>query len=343
MTDSAVRAGRCQVHSKTVLSFVSALMILLLYAAYGHIGKGNHLKTDYMDREQWNKVMYNATESHAMKQKQMAAAVKKVRLLCLILTMEKDLNTKAAAVNKTWATRCDKHFYVIYSTQKRHDFLNVAVPDDRHKLVFKMRKAYEEVYQKYINDFDFLLKADDDTYVIVENLKYLLWHHDANKPGYLGFHFNKFVNSGYMSGGAGYVISNRGLRNLVERGYQNGVCELQKRKDDPENSEDIETGRCLETAGVPVWTSLDLHGRETFHAYPLERHLFGNLPQYIYSWAKHPIRNGKECCSRYAISYHYVKPDAIYFLHHMLYETTVFGLADNLEINGPVFKFDRIE
>lgn len=236
------------------------------------------------------------SESTAVRKKETAVSVSRVRILCLILTMEKDLHTKVAAVNKTWATRCDKHFYIIYSKQTRHDFLNVDIPDDRHKLVFKMQKVYQEIYDKYRNDFDFLLKADDDTYVIVENLKFLLWHYDANEPGYLGFHFNKFVKSGYMSGGAGYVISNRGLRHLIERGYQKGVCEVISRKEDPENSEDIETGRCLETAGVSVWSSLDLWGRETFHPYPLDKHLFGSVPAYVYSWAKHPVKKVRVLC-----------------------------------------------
>lgn len=340
MTDKAIQLLGWLCHVKTALLLFCALTVSLLYATYGLAGKRLSdlgVKAEYMDRIKWTNIMYNTTESAAVKKRQTVQAVRKIRVLCLILTMEKDLRTKVPAVNKTWATRCDKHFYIINSQQKRHDFLNVNIPDDRRKLIFKMQKVYQVVYDKYLNDFDFLLKADDDTYVIVENLKFLLWHYDANKPGYLGYHFNKFVNSGYMSGGAGYVISNRGLRHLITRGYRNGVCEIKQRQEDPENSEDIETGRCLEAAGVPIWSSLDFTGRETFHPYTLDRHLFGHLPAYMYSWAKHPIQKGKECCSRYAISYHYVTPDAMYFLHHVLYDTTVFGISDDSVIRSPVF------
>ena len=233
----------------------------------------------------------SVSNNYKSEKKQIDNALKKVRVLCLILTMEKDLKTKVAAVNSTWVTRCDKHFYIITSRQKRHDFLNIDVPDRRSNLLRKIMKSYEEVYKNYMNDFDFLLKADDDTYVVVENLKYLLWHYDANKPGHLGFHFNKFVDSGYMSGGAGYVISNRGLRHLIERGYRKGLCEIKFDKENPDYPEDVNTGRCLEAAGVPVWSSLDVHGRQAFHAYPLERYLAGNLPQYIYSWSKHPMKH----------------------------------------------------
>lgn len=215
--------------------------------------------------------------------------------------MEKDIHTKVAAVNKTWASRCDKHFYVICSKMERHDFLNIDVPDDRNHLIHKIQAAYRLVYEKYIDDFDYVLKADDDTYIVVENLKYLLWHYNANEPGYLGYHFNKFVDSGYMSGGAGYVISNRGFRSLVERGYNGGLCPIEKRSEDPENSEDVETGRCLEASGVPVWSSLDVEGRQTFHPYTLERHLMGNLPAFMYSWSKDPVQTVRPCCNVYLI------------------------------------------
>ena len=221
---------------------------------------------------------------------EIVAGVRKLRLLCLILTMEKDLHTKVAAVNKTWARRCDKHFYIIVSDKQRHDFLNIDVPEDRFHLIHKIQKAYKIIYEKYIDDFDYVLKADDDTYIVVENLKYLLWHYNANEPGYLGYHFNKFVDQGYMSGGAGYVISNRGFRHLIERGYNGGLCTIEKRVDDPENSEDVETGRCLEASGVPIWSSLDVEGSQTFHPYQPERHLTGTLPAFMYSWSKDPVQ-----------------------------------------------------
>lgn len=231
-----------------------------------------------------------STDTGVNRQAEIVAGVRKVRLLCLILTMEKDIHTKVAAVNKTWASRCDKHFYIICSKQQKHDFLNIDVPDDRNHLIHKIQKTYRIIYEKYIDDFDFMLKADDDTYIVVENLKYLLWHYNANEPGYLGYHFNKFVNQGYMSGGAGYVISNRGFRQLIERGYDGNLCSIQQRADDPENSEDVETGRCLEASGVPVWSSLDIEGRESFHPYEPWRTFKGNLPAFMYSWAKNPVQ-----------------------------------------------------
>lgn len=238
-----------------------------------------------------NQALYTVSGEVSDTKLGLVAAVRNIRLLCLILTREKHLATNVFAVNQTWASRCDKHFYVINSEQTHSGSSNVSdATTDRSQLVYTIPAAYRMVYDKYINDFDFVLKAEDDTYVVVENLKYLLWHYNSSEPGYLGYRLNKFVKFGYMSGGAGYVISNCGLRHLIERGYKNVLCKIKKRPDDPESFHDIETSRCLQASDVQVWSSLDIEGRETFHPFPPEKHLFGNLPAYMFSWANNPVR-----------------------------------------------------
>ena len=62
------------------------------------------------------------------------------------------------------------------------------------------------------------LKADDDTYVVVENLRHMLEPYDSAKPYWFGCKYSPYVQSGYMSGGAGYVLSKEALKRFVEIG-----------------------------------------------------------------------------------------------------------------------------
>jgi len=47
---------------------------------------------------------------------------------------------------------------------------------------------------------------------------YVLGEHDAQSPVYLGRIVPNFIPNGYMSGGAGYVISKPAVRKIIDEG-----------------------------------------------------------------------------------------------------------------------------
>ena len=149
----------------------------------------------------------------------------------------------------------------------------------------KVTKAFKHIYEHLMTEFDWIFKSDDDTYAILENMRFLLSHYNSSKPGYLGYHFNRHVHNGYMSGGAGYVLSKAAFRTLIEEGINKDSCNFSPTNLDPEASEDINIGRCLNKTGIPVLSSLDIFGRETYHPYPVQQYLTGSLPGYLYEWA----------------------------------------------------------
>ncbi|KAL3874437.1 hypothetical protein ACJMK2_037449 [Sinanodonta woodiana] len=248
-----------------------------------------------------------------------------VRVICIILTMEKNLATKTSAVNNTWAKRCNKHYFIMTTDLHTPDIINSEYPDNRSYLMHKIRSAFEFVHDNHMDDIDWVFKADDDTYAIIENLRFLLSHYDAKKPGYIGFIFDKFINNGFMSGGAGYVISRHSLRQLVQSGIRENTCPFLTQNTSTHLGEDRAIAQCLEIHNVPRLKSRDVFGRDTFHPYPVELHFFGGLPGTLFTWCKEPAVEGRNCCSQFAISFHYTNPRSILLMDHLLYKTSVYG------------------
>jgi glycoprotein-N-acetylgalactosamine 3-beta-galactosyltransferase len=150
----------------------------------------------------------------------------------------------------------------------------------RKQLTTKTRRAFDYVYNHHFDDADWFLKADDDTYVIVENLRHMLKAHAPTDPIHFGENFVGTVRQGIFSGGAGYVLSKEALRRYGQRGPD--MCTKDYRE-----AEDVFMGKCMADLGVIAGDARDEHGRATFHCLTPTKHLHGQYKQWYYNIAKY--------------------------------------------------------
>ena len=196
------------------------------------------------------------------------------------MTTQQNLDTKATAVKDTWAKRCNKYLFFTNVTKPSFPIVNLNLTEGRDHLTAKTVSAFKYCYENYGHQFDWFLKADDDTYVIVENLRFFLSHHNPAQLVYFGHKFKLWVKQGYFSGGAGYVISRRAMNVLVNRGLNNPLMCRQDGFD-----EDVDIGKCMEKLHITAGDSLDIERKETFHPFLPQAHLAGIHPKWLFKYS----------------------------------------------------------
>ncbi|CAL8068828.1 unnamed protein product [Calicophoron daubneyi] len=197
--------------------------------------------------------------------------------------------------------------------------------EGRNSLWDKTKFGIREAVKHFDGKFDYFFKADDDTYVIMENLRKLLMDQDPNEPFVMGKRFKPFAKQGYLSGGAGYVISRAGLQRIAEGLNTNSKCGT----DHHTWAEDVVLGACAEATGVKTLDSLDEFGRERFHpfdcAFMLNEAAL-NATTWFANYSYHQVKGGKECCSDYSVTFHYVNPGQMYVYDFFLYHLHPYGI-----------------
>jgi glycoprotein-N-acetylgalactosamine 3-beta-galactosyltransferase len=131
-----------------------------------------------------------------------------------------------------------------------------------------------------------------------------------------------------MSGGAGYVMSKEAVIRFVEKGIPN----KENCRQDSGGFEDLEIGKCLEKIGVLAGDSRDAEGRGRFFPFVPEHHLIPgqvNKNSWYWQYIYYESKEGMNCCSDNAISFHFVSPNQMYVLEYLIYHLRVYGVVRN--------------
>ncbi|KAJ8972625.1 hypothetical protein NQ314_000081, partial [Rhamnusium bicolor] len=288
---------------------------------------------------------------------------KEVRVLCWIMTGPKNHEKRAKHVKATWGKRCN---ILLFMSSREDDSLPaIALPvsEGRNNLWIKTKEAFKYVYKHYYDKADWFLKADDDTYVILENLRYMLMPHKPSEAIYFGCRFKPYVKQGYMSGGAGYVLSKEALKKIC-RGEDNfapegsacsaailkkwlhsiiyssyffmvGLTNSTGCSKSNSGAEDVEMGKCMEAVQVKAGDSRDSLGRGRFFPFVPEHHLIpGHVSKNFWYWQYiyYDSKEGMDCCSDNAVSFHYVSPNQMYVLEYLIYHLRPYGISFQVEM-----------
>ncbi|KAL5112107.1 Glycoprotein-N-acetylgalactosamine 3-beta-galactosyltransferase 1 [Taenia crassiceps] len=279
---------------------------------------------------------HNESDHYADERMLADEMARKVRVFAVILTMPTSKETKAVHVKATWARRFNGYVFISSEKDTHLPSIRAVSNEGRDMLWEKTRQGLLYAYRNHFNNYDFFMKADDDTYVIVENLRFVLSKLDPNRPILMGRRFNKYVKQGYTSGGAGYVVSRAALK-LIVNGMNNEVRGCRKGR----GAEDVNLGACAEAVNVTLVDSLDEHEQEVFHPFPpaymIDKRLM-EATSWVQSFNYFPIKTGFSCCSDHSVSFHYVSPTEMYTLDYLIYHLHPYGIARDMEQYNELLK-----
>ncbi|KAG5674686.1 hypothetical protein PVAND_004638 [Polypedilum vanderplanki] len=253
----------------------------------------------------------------------------KVRILCWVVTIPENHKTKAIHVKNTWGKRCNKLLFISSQDDLELETIPLAVSEGRSTLWDKTRTALQYIYKYHSHEADWFLKADDDSYFLIENLRYVLAQYSPKTSLYLGHRFaSKFVDMGYMAGG-GYILSKKILKKFVTKiMHDKNACKIENY-----GAEDLELGSCLKNFTIYADTR-DSMQQQRFFPVGVYEH-FKERDENSSFWYNDMMYydatfGGLNCCSDTFVNAHYVFPKGLYLMDYLIYNVHPFGLQKNL-------------
>lgn len=104
------------------------------------------------------------------------AEMRSVRVLCWVNTYHKSHAQRVRAIQRTWGKKCDKILFMSDIEDLAMPTVRITAPPLHEMLWQKHREIVRLLKREYAEgEFDWVFKCDDDTFLIMENLKkYLL-------------------------------------------------------------------------------------------------------------------------------------------------------------------------
>ncbi|SPP82405.1 glycoprotein-N-acetylgalactosamine 3-beta-galactosyltransferase 1 [Drosophila guanche] len=234
-----------------------------------------------------------------------------VRVLCFVYTKSSQHHLEAMGVFRTWGKRCNKLVFMSDKEDTEMGAINLPGNGKRIETWRKTKQALKYIYDYHLDEADWFLEADTRTYVIMENLRQMLYPYSSSMPIYFG--------------SPGIVMSRAALRRFVDLSLPNAtLCEP---KDTGATMGKLR--ECLNNAKVMAGNSRDIKGRRRMYLIDPQARLNAYLrydPNYWF-WQYIAYRNqeGTFSWSNYPVTFHYVQNRNMFYFEYMIYRLKGFG------------------
>eukprot|EP00053_Salpingoeca_punica_P020479 m.211690 g.211690 ORF g.211690 m.211690 type:complete len:654 (+) comp18729_c0_seq1:109-2070(+) len=238
------------------------------------------------------------------------------RLMCWVMTNPKNHATKAKAISETWGPYC--HVLLFVSTEEVPGLntvvLNLGHNESRHYLWKKSKLAWMYSYYNYFDQADWFIRADDDTYFMMDNLQKFLSDFKSSDKHFFGRRFTQMPP--FYGGGSGTIMSKAALGALGE---------AVDRGEDPMRvhdtfADDMEIAYAMKKLGIFAVDTRDEDSRQRFMGIGIdaERSMTRAEGPDNWFWKYSPeAKEGFECCSVYWVSSHYTDHIQMYYYDDM--------------------------
>ncbi|XP_065346935.1 glycoprotein-N-acetylgalactosamine 3-beta-galactosyltransferase 1-like [Cloeon dipterum] len=257
-----------------------------------------------------------------------------VRILCIVITVPKNHKDRAEHVRETWGRHCNNIHFISTKYDAALPTTNVKIAEGKNLEWAKMEGAFNYLHETRLKDFDWVVKTDHESFIVVENLRTMLTSYSPDDPIY--FELSYGVNDNTTgSNTASYVLSRESVIRLVIEGY-NGS------KHADCSGKDIKTqlGSCFKALKLKQESTRDeLNRRRCLPFHQAEdlkdiQNLEGDewwKNDYVY-W---PMNAGLNCCSSEPISFHPTQVSALYMLEYMIYHVRPNSVMRHTNIKLP--------
>ena len=245
-------------------------------------------------------------------------------ILCLVMTRPTALQLQNAIMD-TWGSGCTDLMFLVGESAHDHQLLELRphfytlilpVEDAWANTWMKIRTAMKFVKKSWEKSYDWIIRIDDDAFLIIENLLKLLSTFDPSVPVQLGARYINYLG-GYIGTGPGLILSHSGFDSLMNIFDTHSLCDTNATTHD----DDVQIGICLKSANVSYGNSSDSLGRPRFIPIPLNELLVdpsAPLRGFFESYSAYPVKEGFDCCSDDLIGLHYVSADEIRRFHQII-------------------------